>query len=104
MSVVLLAAIDRTGPEYGYRLLRTIQEASGGALSFKEGTAYPLLQSLERMGLVTSFWSTGDGGPPRKYYQITRRGKAALDQALIDWASLTRGVGKALTEFDRRKE
>ncbi|HWG91329.1 MAG TPA: PadR family transcriptional regulator [Candidatus Thermoplasmatota archaeon] len=102
VTLVLLLAIDRTGPDYGYRLLKTIQERSGGRLQFKEGTAYPLLQNLEKMGLITSFWSDGAGGPPRKYYQITDTGRRALDQALTDWRELTDGVHTTITSMDRK--
>lgn len=92
VSLVLLLVIDRTGPDYGYRILKNVQEWSGGHLAFKEGTAYPLLQSLERSGMLTSFWGDGAGGPPRKYYQTTALGREALEAALDDWASLTASV------------
>lgn len=101
VSLVLLLAVERSGPDYGYRLLRSIQEKSGGRLAFKEGTAYPLLQNLERMGFVSSFWSDGSGGPPRKYYQITELGRRALERALADWSDLTTGVEKAIKAFDK---
>ncbi len=96
VSLILLHVIHRRGPDYGYNLLRTIQEASGKRLAFKEGTAYPLLQNLERMNLVTSFWSGGAGGPPRKYYQITELGRTALEQALGDWSDLIDSVQNIL--------
>lgn len=102
VSLVLLLVVDRTGPDYGYRILKTIQEASGGHLAFKEGTAYPLLQNMEKMGLVTSFWSDGSGGPPRRYYQITSLGRAALAQALGDWGLLTESVDRTVRSLDRR--
>lgn len=92
IGVVLLLAIDRTGPDYGYRILRNLQEWSGGRLAFKEGTAYPILQNLERTGLLTSFWGDGAGGPPRKYYQTTALGREALVAALSEWDELTGSV------------
>ena len=92
VSLLLLFAIDRSGPDYGYRILRNIQEWSGGRLAFKEGTAYPLLANLEKGGLVTSYWGDGDGGPPRKYYQTTALGREALQAALAEWTSLTQSV------------
>lgn len=92
VSLVLLLVIDRSGPDYGYRILKNIQEWSGGHLAFKEGTAYPLLQNLERSGMLTSFWGDGAGGPPRKYYQTTALGREALKTALADWESLTGSV------------
>ena len=102
VSLILLLVIDRTGPDYGYRILKTVQDASGGRLAFKEGTAYPLLANLEKMGLVTSFWSDGSGGPPRKYYQITNLGRSAAEQALADWTELTESVGRIVDGLDRR--
>lgn len=92
VSVVLLLVIDRSGPDYGYRILKNVQDWSEGRLAFKEGTAYPLLQNLERAGMLTSFWGDGAGGPPRKYYQTTALGREALASALADWESLTASV------------
>jgi DNA-binding PadR family transcriptional regulator len=48
------------------------------------GTVYPALRRLERDGLIRSQWerqSIADTGqrPPRKYYKLTRSGKATLE-------------------------
>jgi len=46
------------------------------------GTVYPALRRLESAGLVESFWNRGEpeksGGPPRKYYRLTRSGRERL--------------------------
>ena len=98
VSMLLLLAIDRAGPDYGYRILKNVHEWSAGALTFREGTAYPLLQNLEKAGLVTSFWGDGSAGPPRKYYQTTALGREALKAALDDWATLTASVEGVLAK------
>lgn len=103
VGLVLLLAVERTGPDYGYRLLRNVSEWSGGRLAFKEGTAYPLLQNLERAGLLTSFWGDGDGGPPRKYYQTTALGREALKAALQDWEELSAGVDAVLASLPEKR-
>lgn len=103
VSLVLLLAIERSGPDYGYSLLRTIQERSGGRLAFKEGTAYPLLQNLERMGFVTTHWGESESGPPRKYYRITDLGRRALAQALRDWSELSASVDDVITGLSKDK-
>lgn len=92
VSMLLLLAIDRSGPDYGYRILKNLQDWSGDRLAFKEGTAYPLLQNLEKTGLVTSYWGDGAAGPPRKYYQTTTLGREALKVAIADWEALTSNV------------
>ena len=96
VSLLLLLAIDRSGPDYGYRILKNIGEWSEGRLAFKEGTAYPLLQNLEKAGLVTSYWGDGAGGPPRKYYQTTAFGREALKAGLEDWLAMAESVETTL--------
>lgn len=96
IALILLLAVERTGPDYGYRILRHVEEWSGGTLEFKEGTAYPILQSLERQGLLTSFWGDGHAGPPRKYYQTTALGRQALKAGLAEWDALTKSVDSIL--------
>ena len=102
VGMALLLAIARTGPDYGYRLLRTVHEASGGRLDLKEGTAYPLLQNLERAGLVSSFWGDGDQGPPRKYYQATSLGKQASERAVEEWRTLSDGVDQLVEGLGKK--
>lgn len=101
VTLTLLLTIDRTGPDYGYRILRNISEWSDGRLAFKEGTAYPLLQNLERAGLLASFWGESDGGPRRKYYQTTALGREALRNALDDWSALTDSFERLLEKMPR---
>ena len=96
VGLTLLFIIDRTGPDYGYHILRRIEEQSGGRLAFKEGTAYPVLQNLERQGLVSTYWGESQTGPPRKYYQITREGREALDEGLAQWRDLRDSVERIL--------
>lgn len=101
LALVLLVALDRTGPEYGYRLLKTIEQQTNGRIVVKEGTAYPLLQKLERGGLASSYWSDGSSGPPRKYYQITELGRQVAREAVDDWRALNAAVSKFLDGFGR---
>lgn len=96
ITILLLEVIRRRGPLHGYGILRTVRDASGGDLSFKEGTAYPLLNKLETSGLISAFWGAGDGGPPRKYYQLTDVGAEVIDHALGDWDALNQTVGATL--------
>lgn len=103
IRVLLLEVIRRRGPLHGYGILRTIRDASGGDLSFKEGTAYPLLNRLETAGLISAFWGAGDGGPPRKYYQLTDTGAEVIRHALADWKSLNTTVEATLGRLGKPK-
>lgn len=105
ITILLLEVVRRRGPIHGYGILRTVRDASGGDLSFKEGTAYPLLNKLETAGLISAYWGAGDGGPPRKYYQLTGVGAEVIDHALGDWNALNQTVEATLARLgDGRKK
>ena len=96
LTLVLLAGIARTEPVHGYRLLRAIEDASGGGLVLKEGTAYPLLQNMEKGGLIASHWGEGPSGPARRYYRITASGRQALRRGIADWKDLNETAARLL--------
>ncbi len=57
------------------------------------GTVYPALSRLEQAGFVRSRWerqeiAQREKRPPRRYYEITARGVAALDAALDRYRAL----------------
>jgi PadR family transcriptional regulator PadR len=59
-----------------------------------EGTIYPLLTRLRRDGLVTSTWRESPSGPPRRYYQLTYKGRRALDDFVAEWRRFRRAVDR----------
>ena len=54
----------------------------------QEGTLYPLLSRMRREELVDYEWKESESGPPRKYYQLTAKGQAALAELSAYWANL----------------
>ena len=73
-AALILQAIHG-GHGYGF----SVMEMTG----LPSGTVYPAMRRLERDGLIRSQWesqSIADAGlrPPRKYYKLTRSGKATL--------------------------
>lgn len=55
----------------------------------QEGTLYPLLSKLRREELLDYQWVESGQGPPRKYYQLTAKGAARLDELAAYWRHLT---------------
>ncbi len=53
-----------------------------------EGTLYPLLSKMRREGLLEYEWRESAGGPPRKYYGLTAKGRARLKDTEQYWQSL----------------
>ena len=91
-STPLVLAILAEGESYGYAILKRVRELSGGELEWTDGMLYPLLHRLERLGYVTTEWRTPPEGRRRKYYVITKQGRAALAEQRRQWASVTRAL------------
>ena len=49
------------GPAHGYRIIELLRERSGGELDLPEGTIYPALHRLERVGAIRGRWD--ESGP-----------------------------------------
>ena len=60
----------------------------------QEGTLYPLLSKMRRDGLVDYEWQESDAGPPRKYYQLTRKGSSQLEELNEYWKSINTTVSQ----------
>jgi PadR family transcriptional regulator PadR len=54
----------------------------------QEGTLYPLLSKMRREGLLDYEWQESDAGPPRKYYELTAKGKSQLGELNDYWKHL----------------
>ncbi len=63
-----------------------IAELKAAEMIVVEGTLYPLLTRQKNQGLLTYRWEESPQGPPRKYYSITEKGRAYLDQLDIAWS------------------
>lgn len=86
------------GPTYGYAIATELDIAGLGSL--KGGTLYPLLARLERADLVHTYWGAGEGGPGRKFYELSPAGRDRLTQLVASWGAFTETVGAYLTGPD----
>jgi PadR family transcriptional regulator, regulatory protein PadR len=60
----------------------------------QEGTLYPLLIKMRREGLVDYEWQESDAGPPRKYYELTAKGKTQLTELNEYWKYINTTVSQ----------
>jgi PadR family transcriptional regulator PadR len=81
----LVLAILAEGDSYGYAIIKRVTELSGGHLRWTDGMLYPVLHRLERQGLVTAKWGASESGRRRKYYRVTRQGRAQLATQQQHW-------------------
>ena len=82
---------------YGYDIVRKLRNIEGLVIS--EGTIYPILSRLKREGFVQTTIKESNEGPPRKYYELTAKGKEILSQMNNYWQDIKTG-----TDALRREE
>ena len=71
---------------YGYEMIQTL-----------EGTLYPILYRLEDNDFAKSSWSEPkDGKAPKKYYEITKKGRERLLFQKEHWTLFEKKVDELL--------
>jgi DNA-binding PadR family transcriptional regulator len=92
---MLLLAIISRGPLHGYALIEQLRLRSRGAFDLPEGTVYPALYRLERLGFLKSEAEKA-AGRTRRTYRITRTGSHALSEREESWHRLVRSIEAVL--------
>ena len=80
--ILKIVAADKV---YVADILRRLSETE---FATQEGTLYPLLSKMRRDGLVDYEWQESDAGPPRKYYELTSKGRSQLTELNDYWKHL----------------
>jgi PadR family transcriptional regulator PadR len=69
-----------------------LERLSDTEFATQEGTLYPLLSKMRRDGLLDYEWQESEAGPPRKYYELTAKGKSQLAELNDYWKQLNATV------------
>ena len=101
LELAVLAALG-PGRSYGLEILRALEQNSKLVLS--EGTIYPILNRLRQDGLVDSQWVESDSGHPRKYYSLTRAGRARAARMATAWFEFASGLNIIVEPLLSKKE
>jgi DNA-binding PadR family transcriptional regulator len=88
---LLLLSILASSDAHGYAVIEGLKAQSDGAFDLPEGTVYPALHRLERLGLIASAWDTS-GPRRRRVYSVTRRGRKALVTQREEFKEFTRAM------------
>ncbi|MCE5230631.1 PadR family transcriptional regulator [bacterium] len=82
------------GANYGYGLVRDINQTHEGVLALGEGTIYPVLYRMEEKGLLKSEMRQTPSGRERKYYRISPKGKKVLMENMREWDAMSKVMNK----------
>ncbi|MBZ4675764.1 MAG: PadR family transcriptional regulator [Anaerophaga sp.] len=88
LEYCILSVLSR-GDAYASDIINEMKEAR---IIVVEGTLYPLLTRLKNAGLLSYRWQESTQGPPRKYYELTDRGREFLQELDKSWTELVDSV------------
>lgn len=81
---------------YGYELVQDVSEI----IDVNEGTIYPLLKRLTNESYCSTYYTESAGGPARKYYTITDKGKKRYKELLESWKNFNKNVNEFIEKRD----
>lgn len=84
---------------YGYEVSEHISKH----IDIAGGTAYPILRKLKSNGMVSTYLSEQSGGPPRKYYVLTKLGREEYQSARTEWLDFVNAIESFLEEIDNEQ-
>ena len=79
-----------TADNYAYEIATFLSREIG----MGEGTIYPLMRRMQTDGLLENYLVDSPTGPPRRYYRVTRAGRARLQAQRESWQTFSRAIDR----------
>jgi len=92
--------IISNGPCYSSDILESLKNAK---IIVVEGTLYPLLTRLKNAEILQYKWEESKSGPPRKYFELTDKGRTFLISLQNTWNDLSFAV-QTITQTNKNTQ
>ncbi len=96
LDALILKALAAAGPLHGYGISRWLRTRGAQALRVEEGTLYPALYRLERLGWVEADWGQSELGRRARFYRLTPEGERQLQVEIRTFAEFLAAVAPIL--------
>ena len=80
------------GPRHGYAIARWLRETSAEAIQVEEGSLYPALYRMERLGWIDAEWGVSELGRRARLYKLTPAGRRQLRAQVDRFATFVAAV------------
>ena len=94
ISMLLLQLLSEKDM-YGYEMIEELEKRSEYVFGLKAGTMYPLLHAMESKKHLVSYEKEAQG-KMRRYYTITKQGRAELLKKKEAWETYSKAVGQVI--------
>ena len=91
---LLILSLLQAQPRHGYDLSKLIEARSGGAITFRVASLYPLLYRLEKRGWIQGRWVEKAGQRRRRFYRLTPAGEHVLASQRDTWREFVEAINR----------
>jgi DNA-binding PadR family transcriptional regulator len=95
LQTIVLQLLMENGRMYGYEITQRVKEETQDKIQLTEGALYPLLHKLEAEKLLRTETMKVDGRV-RKYYSLTKEGKAKAKSKVKEFADFLKTMKELL--------
>lgn len=96
LDLLVLKTLDTLGPTHGFGIAQRLQQVSADLLRLNQGTLYPALLRMEQRGWIASKWGLSDNNRKAKFYSLTRKGRAQLQDETSEWNQMAAVINRIL--------
>ena len=89
---LLILSLLEAQPRHGYELSKLIEARSGGTITFRVASLYPLLYRLEKRGWIQGRWVERAGERRRRFYRLTPAGRKVLVAQRRGWLQFAEAI------------
>ena len=91
LEICVLSQLAK-GDKYGYELTEVISTE----MSIATGTLYPILKRLKDDLYVETYLVESEGGPARKYYHLTEKGRFYQGTLKQEWNTFVAAMNRLM--------
>ena len=89
MLVLKILALE---PLNGWAISQRLKQISSEVLGVSDGSLYPALHKLERMGWIRAEWKASENNRRAKFYSLTRLGRRQLEKEAANWNRVSAAI------------
>jgi transcriptional regulator len=94
---LLILRVLLFGACHGQGIARAIQRQSQDVFFVDHGSLYLALQRLEDADLISAKWGVSENNRKARYYTMTKKGRAQLNEKSSQWQKLAKAMEMVLS-------
>jgi len=87
----------QNGKIHGYEMVQKLKQLKG--LKIREGNIYAILGRLRIDGVVKSSEGSTGNGPPRNFFELTKKGRIVLEEMNKEWEAIKKGLDTVMNKI-----